>query len=366
MSVLFIGKRFYTNRDALRERYGRIYQLPWHWARSGVDARLWLVDYHTRESVSECDDGMSVVSTPLRNLALFRHWMSGAFLRGGRPTTVVASGDCYIGWMGLRIARKLGARFVFDVYDKYDEFGGYRSPPGFDLFATLLEKADVRLFASRPLMGSLGRSASDCLVPNGLDTERFQPRDMHASRDAMGLPDAGLLIGYFGGMEPDRGIADLIAAVGLLRGNGMDIRLVLGGKPGPGLDLEQPGILFLGNVPYQRMPDALAACDLLAVPYRRSPFMDAGASNKIAEAIACGRPLVATRTPNLVANFPIQARKLDPLLAEPANPESLARSIRKQAEARVLVDLPAGMGWSEIAREVARGIGVARDGRADG
>jgi len=49
-SVLFIGKRFYTNRDALTERYGRIYQLPHLWAEDGVSTRLWLVDYKTRET----------------------------------------------------------------------------------------------------------------------------------------------------------------------------------------------------------------------------------------------------------------------------------------------------------------------------
>ena len=40
MSVLFIGKRYYTNRDALAERYGRIYQLPWNWANAGVHTHL--------------------------------------------------------------------------------------------------------------------------------------------------------------------------------------------------------------------------------------------------------------------------------------------------------------------------------------
>lgn len=359
MSVLFLGKRFFTNRDALREQYGRIYQLPRHWADAGIATRLWLVDYHTRTTIRQREGELDIVSTPLRNLALVRHWMSGAYRRGGAPQVVVASGDCYIGWMGLRIARRLCARFVFDVYDKYDAFGGYRRPPGFDLFTWLLDRADVRCFASRALLDGLRRSPIDCLVPNGLNVDRFRPRDMRACRADMALPLDGLLVGYFGGMEPDRGIADLIDAIGQLREAGTDVQLVLGGKPTAELDLARPGVLFLGDVPYVRMPTALSACDLLAIPYRRTPFMDAGSSNKIAEAIACRRPIVATRTPNLIANFPAQAAGLEEVLAVPGDPASLARSIRLQSERRLLADLPEGMAWGDIARDLAARLGLS-------
>lgn len=359
MSVLFIGKRFYTNRDALRERYGRIYQLPWHWAEAGIPTRLWLVDYHSWHTLSERDGALKAVSTPVRNLALFRHWLAGARAREGKPDVVVASGDCYIGWLGWRIARRVRARFVFDVYDKYDEFAGYHKLPGFDLFASLLQNAAVRLFASRALLDELGRPDADCLVPNGVDTVRFAPRDMRASRAAMNLPQEALLVGYFGSMEPDRGVSDLVTAVQLLRHQGVNVQLVLGGKPARGMDIGQAGVIYLGNVAYDRVPDALAACDLLAVPYRRSPFMDAGASNKIAEAIACSRPIVATRTPNLTANFSTQAAQLGSLLAEPSDPTSLARSIRLQAEQRLRVDMPSGMSWRDIAADVAQRLALA-------
>lgn len=363
MNVLFIGKRFYTNRDALLEKYGRIYQLPWHWSQAGHAATLWLVDYHSTASIQSYDGSLRVTSTPVRNLALLRHWMSGAYRPKEPMDLVVASGDCYIGWMGLRVARRLGARFAFDVYDKYDEFGGYVRPLGFDLFSYLLAQADMRLFASRALMQDMQRAPTDCLVPNGLDVQRFRPADMQASRTAMALPLDTLLVGYFGSMEPERGVVDLIDAVSLLRERGMAVKLVLGGRVTPGLEMDRPGVLYLGNVPYERMTTALAACDLLAVPYRRSSFMDAGASNKIAEAIACRRPLVATRTPNLLANFPEQAQQLDAVLAEPGNVESLALSIECQAEQRMLVELPAGMGWPDISAHVIDKLASAQSRR---
>ena len=105
----------------------------------------------------------------------------------------------------------------------------------------------------------------------------------------------------------------------------------------------------------------LACCDLLSVPYRRSAFMDAGASNKIAEAIACERPLVVTATPNFLANFPAQAHRLDGMIAAPGDAADLARIIRCQLERRVIVDLPEGMDWAAISEQLADALAIAAD-----
>ncbi len=353
MNILFIGKRFYTNRDALREKYGRIYQLPWHWAEAGIPTRLWLVDYHTREVAGLHDGSLKIISTPIRGLALFRRWLVEAWKKERVPDVVVASGDCYVALMAYRIARRLRARFVFDVYDKYDEFGGYHRLPGFDPFRFLLRKADTRLFASRALQRDLGAdTVRDVLAPNGVDMRRFTARDKAESRDLFGLPHDTSFVGYFGSMEPDRGIADLINAILQLRAEGVKVELLLGGKRIASLNVHQDGVRYIGNVSYNRMPFALASCDVLAVPYRRSPFMDAGASNKIAEAIACQRPLVATRTPNFVDNFPTQAERIEQFLADPGDPADLARVIRVQLSQPVLVDMPPSMAWNEIATGV--------------
>lgn len=357
MTILFIGKRFYTNRDALKERFGRIYQLPENWVRNGVKVNLWLVDYHTRDTVcGRPDAGLKVVSTPVFSLAAIRQFM-GAFVdKGERPQVVIASGDCYLGTLACFLAWLLRARFVFDVYDKYDEFPGYVRPMGFDLFAFLTRRADACLYASRSLMGHGARR--ELLVPNGVDPDRFGGKELGRCRQAAGLPEPIAIIGYFGSMEPDRGVDDLILAVQKLRAEGLNIELLLGGRRRANLMLDVSGVRYLGNVPFANMPGILACCDLLCVPYRRSAFMDAGASNKIAESIACGRPLVVTGTPNFLSNFPDQAAKLEGLIATPGDAEDIARVIRLQLERRVLVDLPPGMDWGSISASVAAALSL--------
>lgn len=366
MKILFIGKRFYTNRDALREQYGRIFQLPRFWAEANIETKLWLVDYHTKEAIHEYSECLEVASTPIRNFSFSKNWFRKYLSTTDKYDVIVASGDCCIGLAAYILARRMRARFVFDVYDKYDEFDGYRRLPGFDPFSFLLKRADVRLFASRALLQDLGNVNQDILVPNGVDMQRFSPRDKEQSRIELGLPSDTLLVGYFGSMEPDRGVADLITAVQLLRHEGLDIELLLGGKASANLNVNQPGIRYLGNVPYEKMPIALASCDLISVPYRRSAFMDAGASNKIAEAIACQRPLVATMTPNFAANFPSQAVLLDGLLATAGDSTDLARVIRVQSERRVLVNMPGGMSWADISMNVADKLALRLPSRNEG
>lgn len=345
-NLLFIGKRFNTNRDALLEKFGRNYQFPLHLAKNN-NVKLWLVDYHSKQTITTQDGALSITSTPVKNLSVATHYWQQSRQRPA-VDIVIASGDCYIAFMAYRLAQKLKAKFVFDVYDKYDEFSGYVKPLGFDLFGYLLKKADMRLFASHALLHSLGQPKHDAILSNGLDANHFRPIDKIEARRKLQLPADATYVGYFGSMEPDRGVQDLIAALQILREQGQNIELLLGGKAHASLQLDQPGIYYLGNVPFADVPYALAACDVLAIPYRRSPFMDAGASNKIAEAMACQRPIVATCSPNFTANFPQQTQELEPYLAEPSQPASLATALSQQLLDRKLVAAPQNIYWSGI------------------
>ena len=348
MNILFIGKRFNTNRDALLEKFGRNYQLPLHLA-ARHKVSLWLVDYHSKQTIRAQDGALSIISTPVKTLAVAKTYVQQRLCSLPAVDIVIASGDCYIGLMACQLAKKFNAKFVFDVYDKYDEFGGYVRPLGFDLFGYLLSQADMRLFASHALMRGLGHGSTDTILSNGIDASHFRPIDQSLARHKLQLPSDACYVGYFGSMEPDRGVQDLIAAVQLLRSQSYPLELLLGGRGPTDLELTQPGIRYLGNVPFNDVPYALAACDVLAIPYRRSPFMDAGASNKIAEAMACQRPIVSTQTPNLAANFPEQAIILTPYMAEPGHPASLAAALKKQLQDRCLVPMPSNLYWSEIA-----------------
>ncbi len=352
MNILFIGKRHYTNRDALAECYGRIYQLPLHWSKQDTRTHLWLIDYHGKSRLKRDDGSLTIDSTPIRSMSWIFKSLAIVWRRlsGKAPTHIIASGDAYIGLLGWLLARLTGACFIFDVYDKYDEFGAYRKPLGWNLFGFLLRHADQCWFASRRLLSQLGNAArGDALVMNGVDTDRFKPMDRLTQRRRMHLPDAGFLVGYFGALNQERGLPDLIEAVEILRRDGINVGLVLAGKSELDTPLNGSGILYLGNLAHEEVPALLAAIDVVAVPYRNSAFLDAASSIKFGEIMACQRPIVATLTPNFLENFPKQAQVLEPYLAEPDNPAALAVAIQKQLIDRVTVEPPPEMTWDEIA-----------------
>ena len=356
-TILFLGKRFYTNKDALEERFGRIFHLPREWAKAGHSVFLWLIDYHSRKPERRLLDGMEIASTPILSAAMLKSAL-GVIMRV-RPKVVVASGDCYIGLLGWALARLLGARFVFDVYDKYDEFDGYRKPLGLDLFGFLLRRADLCLYASRALAVRLSRFRAGGVievVPNGVDGEMFQPMGAASCREALDLTANQVLVGYFGGMEPDRGVQDLVDAIGLLRNEGQEITLLVCGREHPATKLDSEWIDYRGMVAHEKMPLYINAADLLVVPYRLSEFMDMGASCKIAEYLMCRKPLVSTTTPNLTANFPLQAAELGASLCRPGDPRDLARAIDFQLRRRIVASSPAGFTWPEIAIQALAGI----------
>jgi glycosyltransferase involved in cell wall biosynthesis len=361
--ILFIGKRHYTGKDALEERFGRIFHLPWEWRRSGHEVLLWLVDYHSRLPEQRQLGELQVVSTPVRGASIWSRFFRA--VTRFRPRVVVASGDCYIGILGWLVARLAGARFVFDIYDKYDEFGGYVRPLGLDLFGFLQRRADLRLFASRALGAEFdgeGKGSHAVIVPNGVDGDAFRPLDPALCRRKLDLEAGVLLVGYFGAMEPDRGVADLIEAVQLLRNGGAGVELLVCGRPDPATPLTRDWIRFRGMVPHEQMPQYLNAADVLAIPYRLSSFMDMGASCKIAEYLACGRPVASTATPNLLANFPLQAQQLGEAICRPRDPVDLARAVAYQLEHRILAARPDEHLWPEIAAHALAALEADHDG----
>lgn len=360
MRILFIGKRFYTNRDAYVERFGRIYQLPYWWAEAGHEVDLWLVDYHGHDSSAKTDGSLAVETTPVFRTRFLARFFAACFGPGSskRPDVIVASGDCYIGFLAFMASVLSGAKFVFDVYDRYDVFEGYRRLPGLDPFDFLLRRSEITTFASITVLRDFQHlSKKTLLVRNGFDPKQFSPLSMQECRVTLGLPADGLLVGYFGSVEPELGISDLIDALAILRDKGMDAELLIGGEGHPDVDLNKPWVRYLGNIPFENVPAALASCDVLALPYRQGDDqVDNGLSCKIAEYIAMERPIVATRSPMLIQNFPEQLAQLEDLVATPGDVADLAASVASQLGTRRLVDMPRGMSWQAISSSVQEAI----------
>lgn len=348
MSILFIGKRFYTNRDAYTEKFGRIYQLPYYWSKE-LNTKLWLIDYHSKEKIKDQHESLKIESTPVFSFMMIINIIKVLLI--DRPKTIVASGDCYIGLMSFLLAKLCRAKFIFDVYDKYDAFSGYRNLGFKNLFKLLLKKSDVCLFASKKLKNDNNDICNKTLlVPNGIDINHFYPRNKNESRSIFNLDQNLIYIGYFGSMEVERGIDDLISAVKLLHDENKSIYILLGGKKREDLNVGYEFIHYLGNLPFHEVPIAMACCDLLTLPYRNSPFLDHASSCKIGEYAAMNIPIVTTNSNHVLNNYKFNERDLS-YISQSCNPNDLIKTIKKNLVEKHKFDI-AFSTWNDISKNI--------------
>ncbi|WP_111859195.1 glycosyltransferase [Acinetobacter sp. CFCC 10889] len=346
MEILFIGKRFYTNRDAYHEKFGRIYQLPYQWSQLH-NTHLWLIDYHSKEKVKTSNNHLKITSTPIFSFNFLIFILKIIF---SRPKIIVASGDCYIGLLGYILAKVTFRKFVFDVYDKYDVFTGYKNLGFSNLFHFLIKKSNLVFFASKLLEKDINQNKNYHIIPNGVDYSKFKTINKENARKNYNLSQKQLIIGYIGSIEYTRGIEDLINAVDKLRKNRIDIKILIAGKNTDNINLNYNFIHYLGNLDFNLVPIAISACDLLAIPYRRSNQINYGTSCKIAEYIAIGKPIIATESANILEDFPEYINVLPKdYLAQCYNSDDLAKVIEKQLNDPIILQKLDTMTWESIA-----------------
>jgi|SRR5688572_21577884 teichuronic acid biosynthesis glycosyltransferase TuaC len=135
------------------------------------------------------------------------------------------------------------------------------------------------------------------VLPNGIDLERFVPGERRAARAALGLPAEDRIVLFVGRLAAGKGLDDLVDAFARVAARDAAVRLVLVGA-GPltgalGKRVAALGLAdrvrFAGEVPHAEVPRWLQASDVLALPSAAEGF-----PNVVREALACGRPVIAT------------------------------------------------------------------------
>jgi glycosyltransferase involved in cell wall biosynthesis len=133
-------------------------------------------------------------------------------------------------------------------------------------------------------------------IPNGCDAAIFHPQSREAARAALGVDARAELVVYVGRLVPEKGLRELLDAAAALAPQRPRLRLALIGD-GP-MRAELEGRLAADPSLRVALPGALgphevarwmAASDLVVLP-----SYSEGHPNVLVEALACGRPVVAT------------------------------------------------------------------------
>lgn len=233
--------------------------------------------------------------------------LSGALYVASLARGLLPSRDCWDaivgsfaypdGWAAVALGRLLGVPTVVQVLGS--DVNVYGKDP---LLAPLLRWAFSRSAAvvgpSRALVDAaveLGAPAETSLpVPNGVDADRFHPRDRRACRAALGYPgDERRWILFVGRLEEPKGLWDLMDAFERVHREREDTHLVLVGdgvhRDACGRRARERGLPVTMPGPRGDVELWYGACDVFTLPSWRE-----GTPNVVLEAMASGRRVVTS------------------------------------------------------------------------
>jgi len=201
------------------------------------------------------------------------------------------------------------------------------------------------------------------IVRNGVDGEAFAPRDMNEARARLDLPQDRPMVTFVGNLVSVKGVDVLVEAVGRLRA--MDappifVCMVGGGALADSLKARAAElgvadrIRFAGRCLPTEVPAHMNACDVFCLPSREE-----GCPNVVLEALASGKPVVASRTggiPELVSDE-------NGILVTPEDPDALARAlvaaVTRTWEPQALRRTVPTLSWNDVGDTYARLIDEA-------
>ncbi|MDR2881913.1 MAG: glycosyltransferase, partial [Azoarcus sp.] len=137
------------------------------------------------------------------------------------------------------------------------------------------------------------------VIANGVDVERFRPRDRNAARAALGLsPTAPVLISSLSQSFGEKGYNRLIESLPTLseRWPGLVCLFVGSNEKSKRAELDalverknlKEAVRFLGDLPPDELPGPLSAADIFVfAAHHEAP------TSALLEAMACGLPIVA-------------------------------------------------------------------------
>jgi glycosyltransferase involved in cell wall biosynthesis len=228
-----------------------------------------------------------------------------------------------------------------------------------------LRRATKIISVSRSLKDvalSLGTVAPEKIrvVPNGVDVTRFRPGDRAEARRRLKLPLDRTVLLSVGGLNEGKGQHRIVRLLpGLLKRH-PDLLYVIVGSERP-IDTTRPllnrliaehglrdHVLIAGECRHEDVPVWLAAADVFCLATRSE-----GWANVLLEAVACARPVVATRVGGNAEVIPDDALGiLVPADSDAALERGILEALERTWDEAALVGHARSHSWESTARAV--------------
>jgi teichuronic acid biosynthesis glycosyltransferase TuaC len=281
--------------------------------------------------------------------------------------------SCFLypdGYAALKIAKELSVPVI--VQSIGSDINRIGDPISGLLTRKVLREADSIVTVSGDLcakaisMGAAPRTTR--AVVNGCDLAVFHPMDRIEARRKLGLSPEAEAVVYIGRMDVKKGLRELVEAASLLRPSRPKLQMVLIGQ-GPDLALIEGAIQargaagFIHALPACAFDDVavwMTAADLVTLP----SYME-GCPNVVLEALACGRPVVATQVGGIPEILNDACGELVPPRDSAALAQALSSVLDRNWDAKA-VSAHGSRSWDTVADELLEVFLPIADSRKGG
>ena len=289
------------------------------------------------EQMREAIDGVQywrTASAQVNSVPFLREWMLmrnlerqvDSVAREVRPDIIHAHSPVLVGLPALRVARRLGLGFVYEIRDLWENAAVDRGRFGAEspmyrvarkLETHVLSRADAVVticdLLKTELQPRASRPENVHVVANGVDAQAFAPQAADDQlKDRWNLRGKEIIL-YAGTFQPYEGLDLLVRAIGLLARNRPSAHLVIvGGSAGfahgtGSVSEEERELLavvretgvadhvtFTGRIPHAEVRGMYAMADVLAYPRRLTRTTALTTPLKPLEAMAMAKPVVVS------------------------------------------------------------------------
>lgn len=200
------------------------------------------------------------------------------------------------------------------------------------------------------------------VIPNGVDTEVFHPRDRESGQSHYRLSSTAKLIVSAGHLNQLKGHHRIIDALRQLVDSGLDVELAIAGGGGRAENYEpvlrrqiaehglEARVKLLGYLHQEELANLISAADVFCLASSSE-----GWPNVVHESLACGTPVVATNVGGIPEMIPSEQYGIVvPVDEQAALTSALSQALSRTWDRKLIASWGQARSWDQVASEVLR------------